>query len=96
MTKDWLTEHSGRIVCCDLCESLENSDKHVARLREAYRSDIEPPEGWAILPFGHEIPSVHREYIAPGGWARPRECRSTVTPLYAKPHGPVLAYAIPQ
>lgn len=84
--------------CCDFCDTPEQVTAHLARWRAEYAftrdgTPIVAPAGWRILAFGDPIPAFHREYIAPGGWARPRRGHNTMTPLFARPAGYVRAYA---
>lgn len=89
------------ILCCDFCETQAEGDAHMARLRARYGINekghpIVAPAGWVLLPFGAPIPSAHREYLKDVGWAYPRRCHSTMTPMSARPSGHALAYATPQ
>jgi hypothetical protein len=53
------------------------------------------PNGWRILPEGADIPQNHREFLHGIGWAGPRRCHSTMTPLRAMIWGSVRAIATP-
>ncbi len=57
--------------------------------------EIVPPKGWVILREGSRVPPQHREYVKNSGWAEPRSDCSTMTPVNAKIHGRVLAFAVP-
>jgi hypothetical protein len=57
---------------------------------------IVAPKGWKILPEGVEVPQEHREYILGVGWASPRRCRSTMTPIRSMVYGSVMVYAVPE
>lgn len=89
------------LPCCDFCDTPQEISEHIQRLQDTYGKDAEgklivPPQGWTVLPFGADIPSVHREWSLNSKWhAFPRQCRSTMTPLFAKPSGHVRAYAVP-
>lgn len=86
-------------ACCDFHNCPEDIEAHLARWAAEYgktRASVplpSPPAGWVLMPFGAEVPSLHREFIEGAGWAAPRRCRSTVTPMFARPAGPVRAYA---
>lgn len=88
--------------CCDFCETPEEGQAHMDRLRSTYGKDeagneIIPPKGWKILPFGSAIPALHRQWIRNSAWfSMPRNGHSTMTPMYAKPSGHVHAFAVPE
>lgn len=88
-------------ACCDFCETREEIDRHVTRMAAIYGRDetgneIIPPAGWKVIPFGAAIPALHREWLKGCQWgAMPRRGRSTMTPIYARPSGHVLAFAEP-
>lgn len=86
--------------CCDFHDDPEEIKQHLLRMQREYGraengEEIVPPEGWKILPFREEVPSAHREFIG-SRWAAPRLGRSTMTPIWAKRAGNVLAFAVPE
>lgn len=98
MTDDELQQQAWE-VCCDFHDDPDDIRAHLTEWELVYGKSpdgtlIEPPPGWKILPFRTVIPHVHREFINGLGWIRPRTCRSTVTPIFAKP-SICLAYAVP-
>jgi len=84
----------GALVCA-CCGFVNASLLAPDRRRDLYAKNIEPPKGWRLVRFGHEVPHAHREYIQGVGWDRPRRCRNTMTPLWARVSGDVLAFATP-
>ena len=86
-------------VCCDFHDDAPSILAHLLQWQAQYGVDeagqkIEPPEGWSILPYRDVIPQVHREFYD-GRWLHPRRCRSTMTPIFARPAGRCRAYAVP-
>ncbi len=56
---------------------------------------IVAPTGWRILSKDADIPQNHREFLHGIGWAEPRRCHGTMTPLRAMVWGGVRAIATP-
>ena len=58
---------------------------------------IVPPNGYKLVPQGHEIPHRHRVLVWDGKerytWAAERSCRSTMTPVWARVSGWDIAFA---
>lgn len=91
-----------RTVCCDFHDKPADIAAHWDRWAAEYGVDpatgrrVQAPPGWAVLPLGTVIPNgPHRYWMARGGWCYPFAGRTTVTPIYARPAGPALAYAVP-
>ncbi|UTC28002.1 hypothetical protein [Stenotrophomonas phage A1432] len=75
------------------------SKKYGKRHRDG--ETIVPPKGWVLLAEGSPVPHAHREYIENygggwAGWAAPRRCHSTMTPMTAQVWGSVRAIAVPE
>ncbi|WP_287278652.1 hypothetical protein [Ralstonia sp.] len=90
----------GWACCCDFHDKPEDIAAHLKRWGEQYGrqtdgTPIEPPEGWVIVQFRANVPSAHREFHARAGWLRARRGHSTMTPIFARPAGEILAYATP-
>lgn len=88
-------------VCCDFHDDPKDIQEHLAKIQKQYGftkegDPIIAPKGWKILPFREIVPQVHREYDKLAGWCSPRQCRSTMTPIFASISGYVLAYAVPE
>ena len=55
---------------------------------------IEAPSGWKIIPEGGNIPHVHRYYMEGRGWSEATRTISTMTPIYARRWGYMMAFAV--
>ena len=58
--------------------------------------EISAPSGWTMIQEGGRIPHVHRYYMEGHGWSEPKRTISTMTPVYARRWGYMLAFAIPE
>lgn len=87
-------------VCCDFHDDPKEIQAHLVQMEKEYGRTKEgelivPPAGWKILPFREIVPHIHREWILHAGWAFPRRCRSTMTPIFAAVSGWVRVLAVP-
>lgn len=57
---------------------------------------IVAPAGWQMIPEGGRVPHVHRYYIEGHGWSDPKRTISTMTPIYARRWGYMMAFAVPE
>lgn len=87
------------MTCCDFCDTEADVAAHMARLRAEYESAaarVPLPAGWKLVPFGDPVPHAHRAYCQHNKfWLPARRQRSTMTPMFARPHGWDLLYATP-
>lgn len=91
-----------RTFCCDFHDEPEDMAAHLAKWEAAYGKHVDgvtpiaAPPGWRILPFLEYLPnSLHREFNSYSGWLMPRKGISTMSPMFARPSGKTLAFAVP-